>query len=139
MKGSLEHWVPLWMQNFLVTTISTLDADSAAAGVVLLGTEAETKGLPESEADDEDEGLAKLLTPGRMPASASAARFNTTDAALGVSPSLGVDPARSGGGPSTSESQQEAHQLPPELAEEPPGPVDPAIQVLLQTLFFTSR
>ena len=139
MKGSLEHWVHSWMQDFLVTTISALDADSGIAGVVLLGTEAETIGMPESEADDEDAGLAKLLTPGRMPASASTARFNTTDAALGASPSLNADPARSGGGPSTSESQQEAHQLPPELAEEPPGPVDPAIQVLLQTLFFTVR
>ena len=82
---------------------------------------------PESEADEEDEGLAKLLTPGRMHDSASTARFTTADGAPGASPSQGADAARSAG-PSTSESQQNC-MLPPELAEEPPDPVDPAIQV----------
>ena len=83
---------------------------------------------PESEPDEEDEGLAKLLTPGRMHDSASTARFTTADAAPGASPSQGADAARSAG-PSTSESQQQRCTLPPELAEEPPDPVDPAIQV----------
>ena len=84
---------------------------------------------PESEADEEDEGLAKLLTPGRMHDSASTARFTITDTAPGASPSQGADPGRSAG-PSTSESQQQrCTLLPPELADEPPGPVDPAIQV----------
>ncbi len=83
---------------------------------------------PESEADEEDEGLAKLLTPGRMHDSASTARFTITDTAPGASPSQGADAGRSAG-PSTSESQQQRCTLPPELADEPPGPVDPAIQV----------
>ena len=53
--------------------------------------------MPDSEPDEGDEGLAKLLTPGRMPDSASTAKFDTAGAALG--------------------------------AKEPPGPVDPLIQV----------
>ena len=67
-----------------------------------------------------------------MPDSASTARFTVADAAPGASPSNNADAAGSAGGPSTSESQQEACRLPPELAEEPPGPVDPLIQVCNQ-------
>ena len=89
--------------------------------------------MPESEADEGAEGLAKLLTPGRMPDSASTARFDTADATLGASPILNAEAGRSAGGPSTSETQQGACRLPPELAKEPPGPVDPLIQVQTAT------
>ena len=92
---------------------------------------------PESEVDEEDEGLAKLLTPGRMHDSASTARFNVADTAPGASPSQNADAARSAG-PSTSENQQQRCTLPPELAEEPPDPVDPAIQVHTEMLMWPS-
>lgn len=102
-------------------------ADGKGAVAVLLGKGNDSI-APESEADDGDEGLAKLLTPGRMPDSTSTARFNLADAAPGASPSQNADAAMSAG-PSTSESRQETCRLPPELAKEPPGLVDPAIQV----------
>ena len=83
---------------------------------------------PESEGDDEEDGLAKLLTPGRMHDSASTARLALPVGTPEASPIQIADPARSAG-PSTSETHQQRCTLPPELAEEPPGPVDPAIQV----------
>ena len=106
-----------------------LSADEEGAGVVLLQRNSGAAAMPESEPDEGDEGLAKLLTPGRMPDSASTAKFDTAGAALGASPSLNAEAGRSPGGPSTSEPQEEACRLPPELAKEPPGPVDPLIQV----------
>jgi len=52
-----------------------LSADEEGAGVVLLQRNSAAAAMPDSEPDEGDEGLAKLLTPGRMPDSASTAKF----------------------------------------------------------------
>ena len=123
-----KPWLPYAEAHALLLLMYvTVSAEAGEHGAAFLEKEEGEAMAPES-GGDEDEGLAKLLTPGRMHDSASTARFNVAETAPGASPSQGADAARSAG-PSTSEDQQERCRLPPELAEEPPDPVDPAIQV----------
>ncbi|CAL8462418.1 g1951 [Coccomyxa elongata] len=93
------------------------------------------EGTLEQESDQEDL-LSALLTPSRLPEAPSVSQLAHAHADVGGA-SPGSQPeegaARSGGITSTSQESTRP-QLPPELAERPPGEVDPHVQAKVESL-----
>lgn len=89
--------------------------------------------MPDLAGDDSDAdaGLSVLLTPPALPDVPSVANLAPTDQEnLGQSPEQRNGEVEGGSGSDASPSQTNSRpQLPPELAEPPPGPVDPMVQV----------
>ncbi len=112
-------------------------AAGTGAGVVLLEGDAEMQEGEEKEDSGEEVDLSALLTPSRLPEVQSMSQLAFLPGNIGGSlpdGQPGDAAARSGGVASTSKETNRP-QLPPELAERPPGEVDPQMKVRNNLLF----
>lgn len=83
----------------------------------------------DKEESDHEDGLSALLTPSRMAEVHSARSLAPADVG-GSSPSGQLaDAAGRSGGVTTTSHASDRPQLPPELAEPPPGEVNDELQV----------
>jgi hypothetical protein len=116
----LELWIQWAADDF-----GNNKCDAGAAGMVL------DNNMPdqEEEESDADADLSKLLTPAKLPEVPTVSLPANQDMA-GHSPEQASRDGgeRSGAVPSTSQVDSRP-QLPAELAEPPPGAVDPMVQV----------